>query len=270
VRRVAVVALLLLAGCALSREAALQQAAEIAQAGGLISRRLQAGPFELLAFERAGPGHGLLTVYIEGDGHAWTTLWQPSTDPTPTDPIGLRLAAADPARPLLYLARPCQFLAAAGCMPRWWTNERLSPAVVDAFQQLIEAARLRTHSDRIGLVGYSGGGALAALLAERRRDVAWLVTVAANLDLDAWVRLHGVEPLIGSLDPVGEIAALAGLPQTHFVGAEDRVVPPPIVEGFLARLPRDAPARLVVMPEFNHSCCWAVSWPRLLREAGQR
>ncbi len=259
-------AALLLACCSGSRDRLLQQAEDVARVGGLVGHRLDAGRFEVLGFERPGPEHGILVIYIEGDGRAWTNPWQPATDPTPTDPIGLRLAAADPARPLLYLARPCQFVVAAGCDARWWTGERLSAAVVEAFQQLIDDARWRTHSDRIGLVGYSGGGALAALIAERRHDVAWLITVAANLDLASWVRANDIDPLTGSLDPAAQAAALERVPQAHLVGADDRIVPPKVVESFLARLSSDAPARLIVVPGFDHGCCWAGAWPRLLAQ----
>lgn len=34
-------------------------------------------------------------VYIEGDGHAWNQRGRPSLDPTPKNPVGLKLAASD-------------------------------------------------------------------------------------------------------------------------------------------------------------------------------
>lgn len=240
----------------------------IAASGSLTSRLLQARRFDILSFERPGPERATLTVYIEGDGRAWINPWQPSTDPTPGDPVGLRLAAADPASPLIYLARPCQFMMSAACDNRLWTGARLSAEVVDLFQQLIDEAMQRTHSARLGLVGYSGGGALAALLAERRRDVAWLVTVAANLDLSEWVRLASIEPLSGSIDPADAAATIAKLPQVHFAGADDRIVPPAVTEAFIRRLPAGNAARTIVEPGFDHACCWAAAWPQLVTQLG--
>ena len=142
--------------------------------------------------------------------------------------------------------------------------------MVDAFQQVIDDAKQIAGTRRIGLAGYSGGGALAALIAERRGDVAWLITVAANLDLAEWVRLRDIEPLTGSLDPAAEAGKIAGLPQVHFAGAEDAVVPPKVIERFLARLPPNPAARLIVLPGFDHQCCWAAAWPRLLELSGLR
>lgn len=256
--------------CTGAREFHLQDAEAIAKSGGLSPYLLQSRGLSILSFERAGPEKGVLTVYIEGDGRAWTNPWQRSTDPTPTDPIGLRLAAADPARPLIYLARPCQYEMDAGCDNRLWTNARLSPKIVDTFQQLLDDALRRTHSERLALVGYSGGGALATLIAERRHDVAWLVTVAADLDLAAWVRLNDIEPLSQSLDPANDAVAIQQLPQVHFVGADDRVVPPEVAQSFLRHVSPLGPARIVVVPGFDHTCCWADAWPRLLGELGFR
>jgi pimeloyl-ACP methyl ester carboxylesterase len=268
VRWLATALVFALACCSAARQSRLDDATLIGRAGGLQPRLLQARGFNIVGFERAGRAHATLTVYIEGDGRAWLNPWQPSTDPTPTDPIGLRLAAADPASPLLYLARPCQYTTSDPCDRRLWTGARLSPEIVDLFQQLIDDAMRRTDSSRLGLVGYSGGGTLAALLAERRRDVAWLVTIAANLDLAEWVRLESIEPLSGSLDPADSAASIARLPQVHFVGANDRVVPPAVADAFVRHLPTPNGARVIVEPGFDHECCWAAAWPQLLGQLG--
>jgi pimeloyl-ACP methyl ester carboxylesterase len=268
VRWLAAAVILTLACCSSARQLRLDEATRIAAAGGLEPHLLQTGGLNILSFERPGRAQATLTVYIEGDGRAWLNPWQPSTDPTPPDPIALKLAAADPASPLLYLARPCQFAASGACDSRLWTSARLSPEVVELFQRLIDDAMRRTNSARLGLVGYSGGGALAALLAERRGDVAWLVTVAANLDLAEWVRLEDIEPLSGSLDPADSAPAIARLPQIHFVGGDDRVVPPAVTDAFVRHLSSPNAAQVIVEPGFDHTCCWAAAWPQLLRQLG--
>jgi len=52
---------------------------------------------------------------------------------------------------------------------------------------------------QIQLIGYSGGGATAALIAARRDDISRLITVAGNLDHDKWTQLHTITPLTHSL-----------------------------------------------------------------------
>lgn len=262
--------LVLLTGCAGGRAQLRSEAEAIGRSAGLSPVVLEAGGFRVFAMERGGPPGGVLRVYIEGDGRAWITRWQASSDPTPSDPVGLRLAAADRARPLIYLARPCQYVSSSDCRVPLWTGERLSPIIVKIFQELIDDAKKRTKADRIGLVGYSGGGALAALIAENRDDVAWLVTIAADLDLAAWVRINDLDPLTGSMDPALQAARIGRLRQTHFVGANDSVVRPEIATSFVARLPPQTPARIVTVPGFDHGCCWAAAWRRLLAQSAAR
>jgi hypothetical protein len=251
--------------CSETHDGRWRDAAAIAGAAELVPRVVEAQRLPILSFERTGPPDRILTIYIEGDGRAWINPWQAASDPTPTDPVGLRLAAADPAQPLVYFARPCQYLAPAGCVQRLWTDARLSPEIVDLYQSALDDALRRTGSRRLGLVGYSGGGALATLVAERRHDVAWLVTIAANLDLAEWTRLEELAPMRQSLDPAADTSAIRALTQRHLVGADDRVVPPAVVQSFLRHLPASGAARMTVIDGFDHVCCWADAWPRLLR-----
>lgn len=267
-RRLGLAFVLALACCTGARELHFDEAVTIAGSSDLGLRRLHAGGLDIVSFERLDPGNAILTVYVEGDGRAWINPWQPSTDPTPTDPVGLRLAAADRASPLIYLARPCQFELSPTCDNRLWTTARYSPAVVDVYQHLLDDALQRTGAKRLGLIGYSGGGALAALLAERRDDVAWLVTVAADLDLSEWVRLNDLAPLSGSLDPADTAASISALPQVHLAGENDRTVPPAVTQAFIRHLTPANRARVIVEPGFDHACCWAAAWPQLLGQLG--
>ena len=52
------------------------------------------------------------------------------------------------------------------------------------------------------LVGYSGGGAIAVLVAARRSDVVGIRTVAGNLDTRAFCKYQHVSALDGSMNPL--------------------------------------------------------------------
>jgi hypothetical protein len=258
---------LTLTGCVGLRR---DRAAAIAASAGFRARQFDAGAFVLAGWQRGGAvSGGTLTVYLEGDGRAWLNRAQIADNPTPDDPVALRLAAADPAPSVLYLARPCQYVegdAARHCAPFYWSSGRLAPDVVEAADRAIETAVAETGASGVELVGYSGGGALAVLVAARRRDVVRLVTVAADLDLAAWTRHHAVSPLSGSLDPIGVAERVAPLPQLHYAGAADEVVPPAIVESF-GRKAGLAADQLAVIPGYTHFCCWAEDWPDLVARA---
>jgi len=259
-----------------ARDAAFARARD----AGFNVSRVPAGPFSLVTFHRGLGSSPTLAVYLEGDGRAWITRRRLSPDPTPRNPVALELALRDPWPSVLYIARPCQFLEASpvaeGCGPRYWSSHRYADTVVAAVDAALERTiesvpewQAAGERPRIGLVGYSGGGTLAALVAARRHDVEWLVTVAANLDHAAWTRLHRLAPLEGSLNPVDFVARLRRLPQLHLVGERDENVPSAILEAYLERLGPAPAARAAVVPGFDHGCCWQRLWPKPLERLRQ-
>lgn len=260
-RAVLAATLLLPAGCAAIPRERVAAVDEAAGAAGLLPRRFAAAPFTLAGWLRSG-GAGPLVVYIEGDGHAWNSPTEPSRDPTPLNPVALSLALTDPAPRLLYLGRPCQYggvATDAACSTRIWTSHRFAPEVIGALGRALDEAKRESGADRLVLVGYSGGGVAAALLAARRSDVAALVTVVAPLDLAAWATAKRLTPLAGSLDPARETGRLAVVPQWHIAGGNDRVVPPDVVRGFGTLV--GAPVRVV--PGMEHDGDWPALWPSL-------
>jgi dienelactone hydrolase len=265
--------LLHLAGCAAPdvsgrKELARQQAEE----RGWSEHIIDAGDFSLAVWTGPSTGAAILTVYLEGDGFAWATPSKPSFNPTPKNPVGLALALAHPAAAgsdAAYVARPCQYVdleQEEACEPRAWTRDRFSETVVGAINEAVTVVKLRSGADRVELVGYSGGGAVAALVASRRDDVVRFVSIAAPLDHGLWTRSRGLTPLYGSLDPVDIAAALGSLTQLHYVGAEDPVIGSDLAESFRSRQPSAAPVRIVVVPGFDHRCCWADAWEDLYQE----
>jgi pimeloyl-ACP methyl ester carboxylesterase len=228
---------------------------------------IDAAPFEIAGFLKGRSQAGdVLLVVIEGDGYAFRGPREPSNDPTPFDPVGLEIALADPAPKILALARPCQYQRKpprSECAEaRWWTTDRFAPAAVEATGRAIDIAKAETRARQIYLVGWSGGGVMAVLVAAQRGDVAGLVTVAAPLDLSAWTAHHGVSGLARSRDPADVIAAVAGIPQAHLAGTRDAIVPPAIVRRFTDRLPMGSDERLILV-DADHRCCWVERWRTL-------
>lgn len=204
-----------------------------------------------------------LTVYIEGDGAEWRSKYRPPVDPTPDNPLTLRLALRDPDARVAYLGRPCQYLdrdALSQCPSRLWIRARFGEQALNMMSAAIDVLLQVASAQRVRLVGYSGGGAMAALLAARRSDVTCLVTVAAPLDTDAWTAAIKVSPLVESVNPLTQVARLAGIAQTHIAGAADQMVPVRTLRRFTTALPApDVP----VIDGFDHDCCWVLAWEKL-------
>ncbi|MDR1038799.1 MAG: hypothetical protein LBR80_01275 [Deltaproteobacteria bacterium] len=258
----ALLALLALAGCAASSPDLWQGAVLKGGPQGFVPADYPAAGYHLAALLRNG-GSPELVVYLEGDGRAIVN-GRPSPDPTPMSPQALELALQDPAPSVLYLARIGQYMPAYATAENrpLWSDRRLSPEVVAAASEAIDLAKSAAGAFFLHLVGYSGGGGLAVLLAERRGDVLTLVTVAGLLDTDWWVQTRGYRPLTGSLNPAEGLDGILNVPQVHFYGTEDRVIPPEMSRVFASKGAFTRLRRLGI--ESDHYRAWTGAWGELL------
>ncbi|HBP5515957.1 alpha/beta hydrolase [Pseudomonas aeruginosa] len=246
----------LLAGCQSSREA-LQQ---LADEHGRKLEILPGRPFPLVMLApQDAEKSNRLRVYLEGDGHAWATATQPSVDPSPHNLLVAQLAVDDPM-PNAYLARPCQFVMAPACEPSLWTHQRFSQEVVTSLSQALDQLKQRYGNQAFELVGYSGGAALALLLAAQRKDVAQVQTLAGNLSPRLWAQMKGLSPLDGSLDPLGYRERLAAIPQRHLVGDADDVVPASLTKAYLEQLRPYTCSQVALSPATDHQQGWETAW----------
>lgn len=254
-----------------SPQARGREAEQLATAAGWQRLDIEAPPFVLSAWVPArtditAPGNEPLTVYLEGDGLAWQSPSTVSPDPTPVNPLALRLALRQPGGKAAYLARPCQFRdlkKSPVCEEKYWTSHRFAPEVIEAADVAVSKLRDLAKANSVRLVGYSGGGAVAALLAARRNDVNQLITVAGNLDQAAWTGAHHLLPLAGSLNPADFASKLGALPQLHLVGGKDWIVGEEVARAFQTRFPSDRRPELKIFPDYDHRCCWVENWPEI-------
>lgn len=209
-----------------------------------------------------------LRVYIEGDGQAWLSRHRLSSDPTPRTKLVQRLMAKDHAVNRAYLARPCQYVMGQGksrnCDKRYWSSHRFSEAVVVAMGQALDV--LAMEGQKIELVGYSGGGTIAMLLAARRSDIVSVRTIAGNLDHAAFSAHHQVTPLHGSLNPIDEAGKLTRIPQIHWFGSKDRVIPPFIAEKFAKAQGKASCVVTQEVAQASHKDGWERAFPALLTQ----
>lgn len=237
---------------------------EQAYASGLVRTEIDGSPFghavyaRSFAPERSGD---LMVVFIDGDGSPWIEHGtRIASDPTPRQPLALRLMLGT-SLPAWYLARPCYNGMTDGhCTAALWTNARYSRAVVDSMVAALQNHSRAQSNRRILLVGYSGGGVLARLMAPRLEGIVGVVTIAANLDTAAWTALHGYLPLDESLNPAEEPPHIDA-PVIHLVGEKDTNTPTAALARYLESHPGEQVWRY---SEFDHVCCWVDRWPEIL------
>lgn len=245
----------------------IHSADQLAKSAGFKKQLITTDAFNLVSYQKiSNTSNDVLVIYIEGDGSAWKSGSLPSDDPTPTNPLALGLAVQDKRPAVAYLSRPCQFtgIPSKGCSESVWTDARFSPAVVNSSNQAIEILKKQYQSKELILVGYSGGAAVASLVAAQRNDVKQLITVAGNLDTSAWVKYFGLNPLTGSLNPADHAKQLSTLKQIHFIGDKDLVIPLAVTESYMNKLQKPNNAQLIEIKEYGHVCCWVRDWPKLI------
>lgn len=208
------------------------------------------------------PGKQPLFVYFEGDGRPWNSSGTaPRRNPDPRRGLALEFAAMQDGDAAV-LGRPCYFGHAKdpGCNPDLWTDARYSEPVVASMATALRTLARRHAPSPLVLVGYSGGGSLALLVANRLPEVKAVVTVAANLDLDGWVEYHGYRPLASSLDPLKTRDGAPGC-EIHIAAERDAVVPIELSRHAVAQRPT---ALFWVEGGADHTCCWTNRWPELM------
>jgi len=254
---------LLSSGCVskLSPKVRQQTADTVAQAGNLVQQKIATDDFLLTTYQRfdATSDNKQMVVYIEGDGMAWISRDQLSSNPTPVQPIALKLASIDTNANVLYIARPCQYLwpqKMNRCSSRYWSDKRGSEEVISSINQAISIVKQKQNISSIRLIGYSGGGGIAALIADRRADVSEFVSVSGNLNYKLFTQTHNLSPMNGSIDPITVANQIGSIPQIHYVGADDKIIPKQIALSFSDKVK--------VINNVSHDN-WPDKWAQILK-----
>lgn len=254
-----------LQGCASPWQTLLTRA----ESAGVMRREIALAdiPFTHTVFIKPGTDPHALTIFIEGDGMPWRKGGsERNDDPRPRHALAFNVFLQTPGT-AWYITRPCYgAVMDPACSPLVWTDARYSRqnvlSMAAALNALISQQPAAQQITQVRLVGYSGGGTLAVLLATHVQSVHEVVTVAANLDTQAWAMARQFSPLTGSLNPATDLAALP-VPHLALHGLRDEVVPISTLDGFIQHHPDTHWLRI---PNYDHVCCWERDWPQLWQQ----
>ena len=247
--------------CSMNSQSSKEQMFATYANQGFQKNIIRTSTFDIFALLRpASMISDTLHVYIEGDGRAWISRRRVSNNPTPVRSTTFDVAKKDPStNAILYLARPCQYTTSDSlCSPKYWTSHRLSSEVITALNESIDKIKIKTQSKKIVLIGYSGGGPAAVLIASRRSDVVFLGSFAGNIDINKWTSWHKVSPLIGSQDPMQVAHSLSSIPQRHLTSFDDSIVPPAINKNFCDIIQKENSC--ICIQGVEHSDDWYKVW----------
>ncbi|WP_194842530.1 alpha/beta fold hydrolase [Endozoicomonas sp. OPT23] len=253
-----------LSGCQVSHQGN-SDTDQLILAKRLNSSIIDSQPYQIWALTPAERSSNTLRVYIEGDGRAWLRKGVVSTDPTPRNRLIHRLMMQDAKFDIAYLARPCQFIMNSHCSRDVWTFGRYNKDILQAMNSAVTTLKNQGNYKQLELIGYSGGATLALLIASERSDVTSVRTVAGNLVPDYTNNLHRVSPMPEALNPVDYRIKLVKLPQIHFYGTEDRVIPAAISQYYRQQFSQTHCIQTIAVEKASHSSRWTESWSQLLK-----
>ncbi len=248
--------LMFLGGCSIKTNKLESQVTDF----GLTKSIIKTKYFNHVLFRNDKVVNNLLYVYFGGDGKPWTNGREKASDPTGQNHLALTLMTKQ-NHPAIFITRPCYFgmLVQAQCRPDLWTNGRYSEQVLTSMAEVLTLTLAKLPRTKLVLVGYSGGGVIATLLANRIANVVALVTIAANLDIDLWTRVRGFQPLYDSSNPIEIVELNKDITGIHLIGKQDRVVPNEVTLAFVQK----HGGLVWRYDNYGHLCCWQDDWPEI-------
>lgn len=269
--KAAIAATLVLGGCIATSLPTLrtETAQRIAAPAWMIKRDIAAAPYLLRAYERIHDRGGVANIYIEGDGISGKYSVASNADFTPVNPVALHLASKDNAKNLIYLARPCQYNGRTEkphiCTNDEWQKDRFSQDVLNSYNNALDEISKRYQIKSFNLIGYSGGAAIATMLAGERNDILSIRTVAGILDNEAYSQVADDFPLSPSSKASNYTSTVSKTPQYHFIGGQDIIVTPSVLANYLGDMPPTNCVQTMLVQEAEHEAGWVDKWPELLK-----
>ena len=264
-KAITVIILFFLFGC-VSVEKRISLALDIAAQNGFKSLVYQTKNFQIFSFNRGfNKDQKYISIYIEGDGRSWIDRETISSDPTPTEPTALLLAKSDFSSDVIYLARPCQFIFDKRCKEQVWTSHQFSNDVLMSYMEVLDSIKTKYGSVKFNLIGYSGGATIALLLAANRQDIYSIRTVAGNLNHNQLSLISKTTPLSGSITVINFIFKTENVPQIHYYGSKDEIIPNQIYLNYLNNFTKNECVKIIKVDGFKHTSKeWETFWQKNL------
>ena len=198
-------------------------------------------------------------IYIEGDGLSWIDRFTPSSDPTPINPIGFKLASlSDSSVDVVYLARPCQYVKTEACNREIWTKLQYSEQILNTYENILKELSYK-YSD-IHLVGYSGGAVIAMYLGSLKdNNIKSIRTIAGNIDPNEFTRLLNLTPFKTTVDLSNLNQNIKAVSQTHYYGIYDKVIPEELYKNYKKKILDNSCVKISAI-KASHNEGWEEFW----------
>jgi len=268
-KSIIILTILLVSSCAANYKKIADKTTKVGLENGLRQKTYQTKNFQIYTLQRITDVNKKVRIYFEGDGKAYIKKNVISPNPTPTSYFLVNLLAEDDSPNLIYIARPCQFVKDEKCYnnhpERYWTSAKFSKEVIEAMNEVTK----NFSEFKLELVGYSDSATIAKYVAAENQknyqNVINLRTIAGNLDNKKLSQINKAAIDDYIVNEASTLKTLAKIPQIHFIGKEDAVIPGIISKSYLQSLPKKNCIKIITVPATTHSSGWQENWVELLK-----
>lgn len=258
---------LVLSGCSTTKDVTtrIQESQDIAAQNNFQMHFVKGKDFVLTTYQRINDRNLPFVFYVEGDGHISEKYAVASDNPTPVNPMLLKLATIDKRPNVVYIARPCQYTPVEmnpKCKSnQYWVEKRIGQEAVDSINDVINTIN---NGQKFSLVGFSGGGGITVLIAKQNNNVKDIISIGGNLDTREFDEYHnGRGYLTKSLNPINYAKQVSNIPQLHLSGQNDKTVPSFIAENYVKASTSNC-VKHQVIPDATHGKGWDKVWSSIL------
>jgi hypothetical protein len=253
-----------LSSCVSSIETRIEEVEKVASINKFEKKLVKAGDFVITTYQRISDKDSPYVFYIEGDGSISIGRYAIADNPTPSKVMLFKLATLDTRPNVVYIARPCQYTPVelnSNCNQVYWTDKRMAKEVIESTNIVINSIN---NGKPASLVGFSGGGGTAILVAVRNKHIKDIITIAGNLDIESFSKYHGVYALKKSLNPIDYAIKINNIPQLHILGSKDTIVPNSIMHGYVKASSSNC-IQQKIFPNITHTKGWDKVWQDVLK-----
>ncbi len=258
-RLITLIIIFFLASCN-SLETRANLALEISRKGNFKNFVFNAKNYQIFSAQRLINKNQIINIYIEGDGRSWIDRDTISSNPTPVVPFALNLANLDTDNNVIYLARPCQYAFNQKCNESVWTSHQFSKSVLMSYMEVLDTIKEQNNNDKFNLIAYSGGATIALMLGANREDIHSIRTIAGNLNHNELSRITKTSPLTNSIAAKEFIFKTEKIPQIHYYGGKDKVIPEKIYLDFSDNFVKKNCINIRKIDSLDHYMGWDSFW----------
>ena len=267
-RNLAILIFIILSACIPIRSKIVERTEFKASKQGLVPKIYETEDFKIFTLQKITDPKENLRIYFEGDGKVFIGRNIISPDPTPTSYFLTDLILQDQSPNIVYIARPCQYVEDDKChqfdSEEYWTSKRFSQQALNSTNAIVD----KFSKFKLELVGYSGGAVfaqyVAALNQKQHHNIINIRTIAGNLDINKYSEIHKAKKIESPINNQEILELLQNIPQVHFVGNEDEIIPQIVANSYLEKLPKKSCIKILEIEKANHEKGWKERWQELL------